>query len=137
MRPTEGGAAMDVDQFVDWLRTRDRGDIDRVVAALDATCDTADGQVGRLRGGRVVARELRRRGRCQQGCRAAHTAIEAAVEVCEITGLRDDDRAAATRLARAAGEAARALVAGVDSGDAHVLLRPFFGAATMGAFSPS
>lgn len=118
---------MDVDEFVSWWGSRDRRDLDAVVAALDATTDTAGGEVGRLCGCMEVATTLRRNGRRQEACRAAHLTIEAAMRACETTGLRDDDRDAATRLARAAGEAARALVADVDSASAAALLRPFFG----------
>ncbi len=119
---------MDVDEFVSWWGSRDRRDLDWMVAALDATAETAGGEVGRLRGTREVATALRRIGRHQQGCRAAHRAVEAALAACEATGLRSDDRDAATRLARAAGEAARVLVADLESASANALLRPFFGA---------
>lgn len=126
---------MDVDEFVHWIAARDRDEIEWMVEALRASCDTADGQVERLRGGREIARELRRQGQYREGCQAAHAAVEAAMQACERTALRAEDRAAATRFARAAADAARVLVARVDSADAHVLLRPFLGAATVTALA--
>lgn len=116
---------MDVDDFVTWWRERERADIERMIDALDAVVGTADGEIGRLRAGAEVGALLRRSGRARLGCRAAHDCSQAAVEACARTGVLRDDRSAATRLARAAGDAARGLVLGLDHPGADELIRPF------------
>jgi len=93
---------MDIDDFERWWRVRERADIVRLIGAL-----------------------LRRSGRHRLGCLAAHAVRSAAIEACRRTGVLDDDRGGSVRLARAAGDAARALVCGtlLPSGDD--LLAPF------------
>lgn len=119
---------MDVDEFVQWWCDRTRADIESVVAALEQTRDTADGAVCWMRASQEVEVSLRRSGRVRQGCQAAHRATVAALRACASTGLSATDRSAATRVARAAGDAARGLVAGAPPASTETLLRPFFGA---------
>ena len=119
---------MDVDRFVEWLQARDRADLDWMLQALAQAHDTADGTVGWMRATHDVEVSLRRRGLMRDGCRAAHRATEAAVAACEATGLTAADRSGTTRLARAAGDAALGLVAGLGVPGTDTLLRPFFGA---------
>lgn len=122
---------MDVDQFVQWLRSRSKGDLDWMLRALTDTHDTADGTVGWIRATHDVEVALRRSGRVRDACQAAHRATGAAMAACEATGLCASDRSGATRRARAAGDAALGLVAGDGSPGAETLLRPFFGATVL------
>lgn len=119
---------MDVEEFLRWWRCQNRDDIERMLAALVAETETADGEVGWWRASTEVSAALRRSGRVRQGCTAAHRASAAAMAVCTATGVRALDRDGATRLARAAGDAARVLVAGGQLPGTETLLRPFFGA---------
>jgi hypothetical protein len=128
-----GRRTMDVEQFVEWLQTRTREDIDWMLVALDRSVETAGGTVGRMRAHHEVEAALRRQGTMRHGCRAAHRATEAALAACEATGVAAADRSAATRLARAAGDAALGLVAGGSSAGAETLLRPFLGATVLSA----
>lgn len=124
---------MDIEEFVRWWRSKDRTDIEGMLAALAAETETADGEVSWWRASTEVSAALRRTGRVRVGCTAAHRASCAAMAVCTSTGLRDVDRDGATRLARAAGDAARVLVAGDDLPGTETLLRPFFGATSVRA----
>lgn len=125
---------MDVDEFVTWWRERERADIERMIDALDTVVGTADGEVGRLRAGAEVGALLRRSGRSRLGCRAAHRSSLAAIEACARTGVFDHDRSGAIQLARAAGDAARALLVGDGHAGVDELLRPFRSEMT---FSPA
>lgn len=124
---------MDVEEFVWWWQSKDRSDIERMLAALAAETETADGEVSWWRASTEVSAALRRRGQVRQGCTAAHRASAAAIDACTATGVRTIDRDGATRLARAAGDAARLLVAGVELPGTETLLRPFFGATVVQA----
>lgn len=116
---------MDIDDFERWWRVRERADIVRLIGALDAAGGVADGDVCHARACAEVGALLRRSGRHRLGCLAAHAVRSAAIEACRRTGVLDDDRGGSVRLARAAGDAARALVCGtlLPSGDD--LLAPF------------
>lgn len=118
---------MEVHEFVQWWHGRRREDIEWMLRALEQTHDTADGTVCWVRATQEVGAALRRRGQVREACQAAHEATEAALRACAETGLSAVDRSAATRLARAAGDAARGLVAGPGSACTDTLLRPFFG----------
>lgn len=118
---------MDLDEFVHWWETRERSDLEWLLDAVGPDADTADDRVGRLRALREVGRTLRRTGRRRQACRAAHEAGAAALAACDATGISSEDRDGATRLARAAGDAARAIVAGCTGATADALLRPLLG----------
>ncbi len=119
---------MDVDDFEMWLRNRDRADIEWLIDALAASTDTTDGEVERLRATREVVRLLHRSGRSRQAHEAQHRVRLCALAVCESTGVLDRDRAGTIQVARAAGDAANALVAGADAPCSEVLIRPFLGA---------
>lgn len=119
---------MDVDAFEAWVRQRNRADLEWLIDAVVATTDTADAEVERLRATREVARVLDRSGRRRQACEAQHRVRLCMLGVCAETGIRDRNRAGTTRVARAAGDAARALVAGEDAPGAELLVRPFLGA---------
>lgn len=125
---------MDVDQFVDWWGDRRRADLDAILRALEETDETVGGSVCRMRAAHDVDVALRRRGGVRLGSEAAHRATVAALTACRETGLSAADRSAATRLARAAGDAARCLAAGEPAHSTEALLRPFFGAMI---FSPA
>lgn len=125
---------MDVDQFVDWWGGRERADLDAMLLALAETEETVGGAVCRLRASHEVDVALRRCGGVRLGSDAAHRATVAALTACRETGLSAVDRSAATRLARAAADAARCLAAGGPAHCAETLLRPFFGATV---FSPA
>ena len=58
----------------------------------------------------------------------AYRATVAVKSNCATTGVYESDRTGATRLARAAGDAALGLVAGLHAESADILLRPFLGA---------
>ena len=124
-------AHVDVDEFVQWWCGRSRADIEWMAEALESNRETADSTVCWMRAAHDVDVALRRSGRVRQGCQAAHRATVAALDACATTGVSATDRSAATRVARAAGEAARGLVAGDTSASTEVLLRPFFGATVL------
>lgn len=125
--------AVDVDQFEQWWNGRSRADIEAIVVALEASSATADGAVCRIRASRDIEISLRRTGRLRLGCDAAHRATLAALRACAETGVSAVDRSGTTRLARAAGDAARGLVVGDACESTETLLRPFFGGTV---FSP-
>jgi hypothetical protein len=116
---------MDIDDFERWWRVRERADIMRMIGAVGATSGMADGEVCHARACAEVVVLLRRSGRQRLGCRAAHQVRLAVVEACRRTGVLDDDRDGAVRLARAAGDAARVLVCGSRVPSAEELLAPF------------
>ena len=118
---------MDAHEFVQWLQGRRREDIEWMLRALEHAHDTADGTVCWVRATQEVGAALRRKGQVREASQVAHEATEAALRACAETGLSAVDRSGATRLARAAGEAARGLVAGPGSVGTDTLLRPFFG----------
>ncbi len=116
---------MDVDDFVRWWRERERADIERMIDALDCLVGTADGGIARILACAEVGALLRRSGRSRLGCRAAHRSITAVLDCCERAGVLEENRSGATRLARAAGDAGRGLVVGLDHAGADELFRPF------------
>ncbi len=116
---------MDIDDFERWWRVRERADIVRLIGALDATAGVADGDVCHARACAEVGAALRRTGRHRSGWAAAHAVRSAAIEACRRTGVFDEDRAGSVRLARAAGDAARALVCGTPLPSGDDLLAPF------------
>ena len=124
---------MDVEDFVAWWHERSRTDIEAVLRALDGTRDTADGAVCWMLAAQEVDVALRRHGDVRVGSEAAHRATVAVLRACDETGLSHVDRSAATRLARAAAQAARCLAAGRPPGHCETLLRPFFGALALPA----
>ncbi len=124
---------MDIDEFVGWLEGRDRDDLEAMVRALDSTAETPGGALGWLRATHEVEGVLRRSGQCRLAGAAAHRAMTAALEACAAAGLGEPDRRVVVRLARAAGDAALAVVTGVRSASSDLLLRPFFGAMVLSA----
>lgn len=116
---------MDVDAFETWLRERDRSDVEWLITAVAATSDTTDAEIERRRALREVARVLQRSGRRRQACEAQHRLRLCMLGVCAETGVRDRNMTGTTRVARAAGDAARALVAGDDVPATALLIRPF------------
>lgn len=116
-----------MDAFETWLQERDRAEIEWIISAVAATTDTADAEVERLRATREVARVLDRSGRRRQACEAQHRLRVCMLGVCDATGIRDRNRAGTTQVARAAGDVARALVAGEDVPGTQLLIRPFLG----------
>ncbi|HEU5083290.1 MAG TPA: hypothetical protein VFU14_08125 [Acidimicrobiales bacterium] len=116
---------MGIDDFERWWRVRERADIVRLIGALDAASGVAGGEVCHARACAELGVALRRAGRHRTACLAAHAVRSAAIEACRRTGVLDEDHAGSVRLARAAGEAARALLCGgrLPSGDD--LLAPF------------
>lgn len=118
---------MNVEEFVQWLRDRDRQDIEDMVHALSTSRESADGEVCRLRATRELALALRRGGRARQAGEAAHRATVAVLGACTAAGLLQSDPAGVTMLARAAGDAAVGLVVGEQTASADAVLRPFFG----------
>ncbi|WP_436795933.1 hypothetical protein [Actinospongicola halichondriae] len=124
----DDGGLVDVDGFEAWLRDRDRAELVWLIGAIAATTDTPDGEVERLRATREVVRLLQRRGRRRQAREAQHEVRLCALAVCTDRGIREGDRAGTTHMARAAGDAARALVADPDAPCSEILIRPFLGA---------
>ncbi len=118
---------MDIDEFVTWWRGRERADIERMIDALPAPAAAAGDDVEHVRACAEVGVALRRAGRTRLGGRAAHRARTAVVDACRRTGVLDADRRGATRLARAAGDAALALSCRVPRPVAEELLAPFSG----------
>jgi hypothetical protein len=100
-----------------------------VAAALRAEHDTADNEVAWWRATLAVNATLRRQRRTREAGLAAHDASTAVMDAARRSGLIDEDRETAITVARAAAEAARALVAGHVPGlpllAADVLSAPF------------
>ena len=119
---------MDVEEFVGRLWGCDRQSLEAMVDALHAAVETTDGAMGWLRATMEVETELRRAGRCRQAGEVAFRATVAVKSSCAAAGVSDSDRVGATRLARAAGEAALGLVSGMRTESTQTLLRPFLGA---------
>ena len=101
---------MGVDEFERWWRERERADIVRMMASVHhADCDDSR-EVCLVAACAELDVVLRRSGRRLAGSRAAHRVRRAVLDACERTGLLDEDRDGVVRLARAAGDAGRALV---------------------------
>jgi hypothetical protein len=100
-----------------------------VAAALRAEHDTADNEVAWWRATLAVNATLKRQRRTRQAGLAAHDASSAVMDAARRSGLIDEDRETAVVVARAAGEVARALIAGHVPGlpllAADVLSAPF------------
>lgn len=120
---------MDVESFERWWRSCRRTDLEWLVDAVAAATDTTDAEVERLRAGRELARVVARTHRRRDACEAKHRLRVVAIEACASTGLRAADPAGATLLARAAGDAAFALVAAPGSACCETMIRPFASAA--------
>ncbi len=127
-RPTRRHNGVDVEEFAAWIRDRDRADLEWLIDAVTAATDTPDGEVERLQATREVLRLLHRSGRDRAALAAQHEVRRCALAVCTATGVRDHDPAGTTHMARAAGDAARALVADADAPCSEVLIRPFLAA---------
>lgn len=101
---------MSVDEFERWWRARGRADIIRMITVLDGNPGHGGADVCHARACAELEVLLKRSGRDRLGHRVAHRLRVAVVDACRRTGVLDDDRDGSVRLARAAGEAARAMV---------------------------
>lgn len=119
------------EHFCRYLATMDLDDIMEVAAALRAQHATADGEVAHWRAELAVAAALRRTHQQRAAGLAAHRAGAAVLAAAAWSHVGDADRADVVAVARAAAEAARALVAGYPdarcSSRARPLLRPWQG----------
>lgn len=116
---------MDIDAFERWWRVREHADIVRMIGALGAGAAAPDRDVCHVLACAELDVVLRRSGRRRAAGRAAHRVHVAVREVCRRTGVLDEDRDGAVHLARAAGEAARAMVCDVALPCRDQLLGPF------------
>ncbi|MEJ7845435.1 MAG: hypothetical protein WKF93_07300 [Acidimicrobiales bacterium] len=123
--------AMRPEQFYRCLATLQLDDIMEVAAALREQHATADGEVAHWRAELAVAAALRRTHQQRAAGLAAHRAGAAVLAAAAWSRVGDEGRADVVAVARAAAEAARALVSGYPdarcSGRARPLLRPWQG----------
>jgi hypothetical protein len=117
--------AMGVDEFERWWRVRERADIERMIGAVDVAASTPDADVCHVLACASLDVALRRTGRRREGCRAAHRVRVAVLDACRRTEVLETDHDGAVRLARAAGEAARAMVCGTPLPSLEELFHPF------------
>ena len=101
---------MGVDEFERWWRVREHADIVRMISAMANGPGEQGRDVCHVRACAELDVVLRRSGRRRLASRVAHRLRVAVVEACRRTGVLDEDRDGAVRLARAAGDAARVLV---------------------------
>jgi len=116
---------MGIDEFERWWRAREHADIVRMIGALDAASAGDRVDVCHVMACASLDVALRRTGRRRVGCQAAHQLRVAVLDACRRTGVLDEDREGSVRLARAAGEAARAMVCGTISRGVDELFHPF------------
>ena len=116
---------MGVDDFERWWRVRERADIERMIGTVELGASAPDADVCHLLACASLDVALRRSGRRREGCRAAHRLRVAVLEACRRTGVLEEDHEGAVRLARAAGEAGRAMVCGTALPALEELLHPF------------
>jgi hypothetical protein len=116
---------MGVDEFERWWRVRERADIVRMIAALDPgrSADVLDACHALACAELEVV--LRRSGRQRLAGQVAHRVRMACADACRRTGVLDEDRDGAVRLARAAGDAALALLCAPDLPCVDELVAPF------------
>lgn len=114
---------MDLEDFITSWDTVNRDEVVRMIDGLRHDGDSAAGEIDRLRCCTELDATLRRSHRCVQAGRAGVRAGRAVLAACRRLEVLDDDRAGTTLLARAASDAARALVAG--GSQAGVLLERF------------
>jgi len=115
---------MDLTQFDDALRRLSVDDIHRVARSLDS--DTVGDEVDAWHATIAIDRALRHSHRTRHAARAAWDAAQIVQRVAEVDGtqLPDID---VTRVARAAAEVARGIVAGDDvASEVHQLLQHWF-----------
>lgn len=116
---------MQVEDFERWWQDQDRAGLERMIGAVGSAGDTADHTVCHLRACTEVRALLRRSGRQRLGCQVAHQVHVAVLEACRRTGVLQSDREGTVRLARAAGDAAQALVCHTRLPASEELLAPF------------
>lgn len=116
---------MEIEDFERWWEGRERPTLERMIRTVGAAAGTADHAVCHLLACTEVRAVLRRSGRQRIGCEVAHRVHVAVLDACRRTGVLDDDREGAVRLARAAGDAARVLACGTRVRAADELLAPF------------
>jgi len=101
---------MDIDGFERWWRVREHADIVRMIGTLESGVAPPDPDVCHVLACAELDVALRRSGRHRVGSKAAHRIRVAVMDTCRRTGVLDEDRTGAVHLARAAGDAARAMV---------------------------
>ena len=116
---------MGVDEFERWWRAREHADIVRMISALDQGPADQGSDVCHVRACAELDVVLRRSGRRLAASRVAHRLRVAVVDACRRTGVLDEDRDGAVRLARAAGDAARVLLCATTLPCLEELLVPF------------
>jgi hypothetical protein len=105
--------SLDSDEFTQRLRGLKAEDIERIADAIRAELDSAEGEVAWWRATLEVSGALKRSRCSREASLAAHRAASVVVEAAHAAGLDGEEhRANVTAVARAAGEAARLLVAG-------------------------
>ena len=102
---------MDTSEFAEALEALRAEDIARVAACLRADLASVEGEVAWWRATIAVSGALRRTRRTREASVAAHRAACAVVGAARSAGIGEDRRDDVSQVARAAAEAARALVA--------------------------
>jgi hypothetical protein len=115
---------MDLTQFDDALRRLSVDDIHRVARSLDS--DTVGDEVDAWHATIAIDRALRHSHRTRHAARAAWDAAQIVQRVAEVDGV-ELPHVDVTRVARAAAEVARGIVAGDDvESEVHQLLQHWF-----------
>jgi hypothetical protein len=117
---------VDVDRFVQELSEMGERDLRLVAELVRHDAMSAEGELCWWRATSQVATTLRARRTGRQAAAVAHAAVRAVMSAAERCGMDTDDREPAVAVARAAADAARALVADPEGhGSTDVLLAPF------------
>lgn len=116
---------MQADDFERWWQQQERVGLERMIDTVGSSHDTADHAACHLRACTEVRALLRRSGRQRLGCQVAHQVHVAVLDACRRTGVLESDREGSVRLARAAGDAAQALICQTGLRAVDELLAPF------------
>lgn len=115
----------DLPTFVDRLGRLDGDGIEALAGSLRAAVASAEGEIQWWRATVSLDAALRRHHRTRDAGLAAHDAAAAVVAAAHDAGFDEDDWADVNVVARAAAEAARALVAADDGAADSPLLAPW------------
>jgi hypothetical protein len=126
MEGCELGGIVDPDRFVQELSEMGEQDLRLVAELVRHDAMSAEGELCWWRATSQVATTLRTRRIGRHAASVAHAAVQAVMSAAERCGMEATDRDPAVAVARAAADAARALVADPEGdGATDVLLAPF------------
>lgn len=116
---------MNATEFTNRLRSLTGEEILDVAEHIRMRHESVDGDMAWWKATATVERRLRRQRAVRQSCRISHVASSVVREQAEAAGLATDARDDVICVARAAGDAARALASGVGGEATQELLAPW------------